>query len=59
VGPAEVVAALKREGITLDAGAVQLAEPVKQVGVFDLPVKLADEAVAHLRLWVVEQKGGR
>ena len=59
VGPAEIVAAPKRDGITAPAEAIRLAEPVKQVGVFDVPVQFTAEAVAHLRLWVVEQKGGR
>jgi len=56
VGPAEVVAALKKEGFALPESVVQLAEPVKELGVYEVPLRLHAQAQAVIRLWVVEQK---
>jgi large subunit ribosomal protein L9 len=56
VGPAEVLAALRKEGFHLAESQVALAEPVRELGVYEVPLKLHAQAQAVVRLWVVEQK---
>lgn len=56
VGPAEVVVALRKEGFHLHEGMVALAEPVRELGVYEVTLKLHAQAQAVVRLWVVEQK---
>ena len=55
VGPREVVQALKKEGFRVAESAVEL-EPVKELGVYEVPLKLHAQAIAVVRLWVVEEK---
>lgn len=50
----EILEALKREGIELERHALQLAEPIKTLGVFEIPVRVHAEVSATLKLWVVK-----
>lgn len=56
VGASEVVAALRKEGFHLQEAQVALAEPVRELGVYEVPLKLHAQAQAVVRLWVVEAK---
>ncbi|OPZ31668.1 MAG: 50S ribosomal protein L9 [Lentisphaerae bacterium ADurb.BinA184] len=56
VGAQQVVDALKEIGIEIERHAVQLAEPIKETGVFNLDIKLHDDVQAVLKLWVVAKK---
>ena len=51
----EVLDALTREGFELEKHAVHLEEPIKSLGVFELPVRLHPEVTAILKLWVVKE----
>ena len=51
----EVLDALTREGFELEKHAVHLEEPIKSLGVFELPVRLHPEVTATLKLWVVKE----
>ena len=53
-----LVEALKAEGILLDVKQIALAEPIKEVGVHPVPVKLHGEVTGQFRAWVVEAGGG-
>lgn len=50
----DIVEALGREGLTVEKSAIRLEEPVKTLGVFDVPVRLHAEVTATLKLWVVK-----
>ena len=56
VGAAEVVSALRKEGFRVQEAMVALAEAVRELGVYEVPLKLHAQAQAVVRLWVVEQK---
>jgi len=43
------------EGVAIDKHWVQLDQPIKKMGVYQVPVKLHPEVVATLKLWVVKE----
>jgi len=47
--------ALVKEGITIDRHTIQLAEPIKILGVFTVPVKIQKGVTANLKLWIVKE----
>ena len=49
----EVADALHEEGIEIDRKVIELEQPIKALGVYTVPVKLAREITANLKLWVV------
>jgi len=50
----DLVEQLEREGITIEKPAIQLAPPLKTLGIFDVPVRLHPEVTATLKVWVVK-----
>ncbi len=46
---------LAKEGVTIDRRNIVLEEPIKSLGVFTVPVKIATDVVASLKLWVVKK----
>jgi large subunit ribosomal protein L9 len=50
----DIVEALAKEGLTVEKAAVKLEEPVKSLGIFDVPVRLHADVTATLKLWVVK-----
>ena len=51
----DIAAALKEEGFLIDKNAIEMAEPIKSLGIYELPVKLHPEVIATLKLWVVKK----
>lgn len=52
---ADILAALLAQGVELDRSQIELAQPLHQVGQFDVPVKLHAEVSLTLKVWVVEE----
>ena len=52
---AMIVDLLAKEGITVDRRNILLDEPIKALGVFTVPVKVAGDVIASLKLWVVKK----
>jgi large subunit ribosomal protein L9 len=52
---ADIAAALSAEGIEVDKKAVQLDAPIKQLGIYDVPVVLTSEITVTLKVWVVKK----
>lgn len=50
----DIAEALKADGFAVEKPAIKLEEPVKALGVFDVPVKLHADVIATLKLWVVK-----
>ena len=50
----DIVEALKHEGLAIEKHAVQLEEPVKTLGVYEIPVRIHPEVTATLKVWVVK-----
>lgn len=43
------------EGLPVDRKQIQLEEPIKSLGAFNVPIKLHPEVVAELKVWVVKE----
>lgn len=50
----DVLEALKRDGLPLDKHAVHLEQPLKTLGVFDVPVRVQPDVTATVKVWVVK-----
>lgn len=53
IGTAQIAEALKGKGIEIDRHAVKLEEPIHQLGVYTIEIKLHAEVTANLKVWVV------
>ena len=53
VGAPEIVAALKRNEITVTADQIRLRGPLKELGLYTVNVHVAHEIEAELKVWVV------
>lgn len=51
----EIAEALKAEGFSIDKSIIDLAEPIKSLGIYEIPVKLHPEIIATVKLWVVKK----
>jgi len=54
VGPVEIAAALRAEGVEIDEKAIRMEEHIRELGVFAVDIHLAAGANASLRVWVKE-----
>lgn len=52
---ADIAGRLKELGFTIDKRTIELAEPLKMIGVYTVPVRLHAEVRAELRVWVVKE----
>jgi large subunit ribosomal protein L9 len=53
VSARDIAAALAEEGIVIDHRKVLLEQPLKNLGVFTVPIRLEREVVAEAKVWVV------
>ncbi|MFO1077547.1 MAG: 50S ribosomal protein L9 [Planctomycetota bacterium] len=56
VTTSNVAAALRGKGIVVEDRQVRLEQPLKEIGVFEVPVHLHADVVATVKVWVVQQK---
>jgi len=55
ISSADIVAALQDGNkISVDKSQVQLDEPIKEVGTFDIAIKLHPEVISTIKVWIVE-----
>lgn len=47
--------AFEAEGVNIDKKLIQLDEPIKKLGVYQIPVKLHPEVTVNCKLWVVKE----
>lgn len=50
----DIADALSYEGIKIDKKKIQLESPLKELGTFDIPIKLHQDTVANLKVWIVK-----
>jgi large subunit ribosomal protein L9 len=55
VTAANVLEAVRAQGVELEKHQVELPGPVKELGVVPIPVKLHPQVTATLKVWVVEE----
>jgi large subunit ribosomal protein L9 len=49
----DIEGALRAQGVAIDRRKIQLAEPIKSVGAYEVPVKLASDVMTTLKVEVV------
>jgi len=50
----DIAEALVKEGIEVDKHRILLEKPIKELGIFTVPVKLHPEVTANLKVWIVK-----
>lgn len=50
-----VAAALKEEGLDIDKNLIIVDEPIKSLGIYEIPVNLSPEITARIKIWVVKK----
>lgn len=55
VTSADIAEALKAQGLEIDKHKIELPEPIRELGVFNVPIKLGPDVQATLKMWVVEE----
>ena len=50
----DVADALAAEGIKIEKRSIHLEEPIKSLGIYEVPIRLHPEVNATLKLWVVK-----
>lgn len=55
VSVANIVDALKLQGLEMDKDALELDAPIKELGVFNVAVNLHPDVKASVKVWVVEE----
>jgi len=57
VTSADISETLKAEGIEVDRRKIVLEHPIRELGVYDVDVKLHPEVATKVKIWVVNQEG--
>ncbi|MFW6138214.1 MAG: 50S ribosomal protein L9 [Spirochaetota bacterium] len=52
---ADIAKALEEQGYSIDKKNIQLNEPIKNVGVYKVPIKIYEDINAELKVWVVKE----
>ena len=52
----DIADALKEKGVTVDVKKIQLAEPIKTLGMTEVPIKLGTNVTASIKVWVVKKE---
>jgi large subunit ribosomal protein L9 len=50
----DIAECLKKEGIEIDKKSIHMEDPIKTLGVFSVPIRIAPEVEAKLKVWVVK-----
>ncbi|HAA84469.1 MAG TPA: 50S ribosomal protein L9, partial [Thermodesulfobacterium commune] len=53
---ADIVSALKEKGFEVDKKFIELDQPIKKLGVYEIPVKFSPDRVVTIKLEVIEEK---
>jgi large subunit ribosomal protein L9 len=51
----EIEELLKKEGIEVDRRKIELSEPIKTTGIFNVPIKIHPEVTSEIKVWVVKE----
>ena len=52
---ANIAEALEKEGYKIDKRKIDLVEPIKALGIFEVPVQVHAEVTVNVKVWVVKQ----
>lgn len=54
VTTADIAEAIEKEGFTIDKRQIHLEKPIKELGLFHIPVKLHPEVSTEVKVWIVK-----
>ena len=52
---ADIAELIEKEGVTIDKKAIQLEQPLKALGVYTIPIKVAKDVTADVKVWIVKK----
>ncbi len=55
VTSADIASALEKEGYTIDKRKIDIDEPIKRLGVYQVPIRLYRSVSADIKVWVVKE----
>lgn len=55
VSAAQIAEALEAEGYKVDEKMIQLAEPIKELGVIEVPIQVTPEVQSACKVWIVAE----
>lgn len=55
VTAADIAQALEEEGFAIDKRKIFIREPIKELGIYKIPIRLYPEIEAHVKVWVVKK----
>jgi len=55
IGAQEISSALKDEGLEIDKNFILLPDPIKALGIYEVPVNLHPEVTAKIKVWIVKK----
>lgn len=50
-----IAEALQEQGFTIDKRNIELEDPIKQLGIYTVPIKLHPKVTAKLKIWIVRE----
>ena len=56
VTSADIAESLENEGFKIDKKDVLIEEPLKKLGIYEVPVKVHPEITVEVKIWVVKEK---
>jgi len=51
----DISLALKEEGLDIDKNIIELSEPIKKLGIYEVSIKLHPEVMAKVKIWIVKK----
>jgi len=55
VTSADIAEYLAKEGVVVDKRRIHLDEPIKSLGIYNVPIRLHPEVSADVKVWVVKE----
>ena len=55
IGAIDIARALKDEGFEIEKNLILLDEPIKSLGIYEVPIKLHPEVSAKVKIWIVKK----
>lgn len=55
VTSSDIEGALREHGVLVDRKKIELEEPIKNLGVYTVPIRLHPQVMVQLKLWVVKE----
>ncbi|MFA5090712.1 MAG: 50S ribosomal protein L9 [Candidatus Omnitrophota bacterium] len=55
INVADLSGALKEEGFDIAKDCILLDEPIKSLGIYEVPIKLHPEVLAKIKVWIVKK----